>query len=144
MSLARSGSPAGSLAGSRRPGNGSRSAPPATSPGWSPPPSRGRSRPPRIHPATRTFQALRIAVNEELKSLRIALERIPTRLAADGRLAVIAFHSLEDRLVKEAFRNAQVWEPLTRGPVEAGDDEVLRNSRSRSAKLRVARVIRAT
>ena len=100
--------------------------------------------PPRIHPATRTFQALRIAVNEELKSLRIALERIPTRLAADGRLAVIAFHSLEDRLVKEAFRNAQVWEPLTRGPVEAGDDEVLRNSRSRSAKLRVARVIRAT
>jgi 16S rRNA (cytosine1402-N4)-methyltransferase len=100
--------------------------------------------PPRIHPATRTFQALRIAVNEELKSLRIALERIPTRLATDGRLAVIAFHSLEDRLVKEAFRNAQVWEPLTRGPVEAGDDEVLRNSRSRSAKLRVARVIRAT
>ena len=100
--------------------------------------------PPRIHPATRTFQALRIAVNEELKSLRIALERIPTRLAADGRLAVIAFHSLEDRLVKEAFRNSQVWEPLTRGPVEAGDDEVLRNSRSRSAKLRVARVIRAT
>ena len=100
--------------------------------------------PPRIHPATRTFQALRIAVNEELKSLRIALERIPTRLAADGRLAVIAFHSLEDRLVKEAFRNAQVWEPLTRGPVETGDDEVLRNSRSRSAKLRVARVIRAT
>ena len=69
---------------------------------------------------------------------------IATRLAADGRLAVIAFHSLEDRLVKEAFRNAQVWEPLTRGPVEAGDDEVLRNSRSRSAKLRVARVIRAT
>ena len=57
---------------------------------------------------------------------------------------MIAFHSLEDRLVKEAFRNAQVWEPLTRGPVEAGDDEVLRNSRSRSAKLRVARVIRAT
>jgi 16S rRNA (cytosine1402-N4)-methyltransferase len=97
--------------------------------------------PPRIHPATRTFQALRIAVNEELKSLRIALERIPARLAADGRLAVIAFHSLEDRLVKEAFRNRQVWEPLTHGPVEATDDEVARNSRSRSAKLRVARVL---
>ncbi len=97
--------------------------------------------PPRIHPATRTFQALRIAVNEELKSLRIALERIPTRLAPGGRVAVISFHSLEDRLAKEAFRNRQVWEPLTRGPVEAGDDELARNPRSRSAKLRVAQVI---
>ena len=94
--------------------------------------------PPRIHPATRTFQALRIAVNEELKSLRIALDRIPQRLAAEGRLAVISFHSLEDRLVKEAFRNRQTWTPLTRGPVEAGEAEVARNPRSRSAKLRVA------
>ncbi len=97
--------------------------------------------PPRIHPATRSFQALRIAVNEELKSLRIALERIPDRLASDGRLAVISFHSLEDRLVKQAFRNKQIWEPLTRGPVEASAEEVARNSRSRSAKLRVARVL---
>ena len=94
--------------------------------------------PPRIHPATRTFQALRIAVNQELKSLRIALERIPTRLAPGGRLVVISFHSLEDRLVKEAFRNRQVWESLTRSPVEASSDEVLRNPRSRSAKLRAA------
>jgi 16S rRNA (cytosine1402-N4)-methyltransferase len=101
-----------------------------------------RQKPPqRIHPATRTFQALRIAVNQELKSLRIALERIPTRLAPGGRLAVIAFHSLEDRLVKEAFRNRQVWESLTRSPVEATDDEVARNPRSRSAKLRVARLL---
>jgi 16S rRNA (cytosine1402-N4)-methyltransferase len=100
--------------------------------------------PPRIHPATRTFQALRIAVNEELKSLRIALERIPTRLAPGGRLAVIAFHSLEDRLAKEAFRNRQVWEPLTKGPIEASDDEVAQNPRSRSAKLRVARTAQAT
>jgi len=97
--------------------------------------------PPRIHPATRTFQALRIAVNQELKSLRIALERIPTRLAPGGRLAVISFHSLEDRLAKEAFRNRQVWENLTKSPVEAGNEEVLRNPRSRSAKLRVGQRI---
>lgn len=94
--------------------------------------------PPRIHPATRTFQALRIAVNEELKSLRISLERIPTRLVPGGRLAVISFHSLEDRLVKQAFRNAQVWECITRSPIEASNDEILRNPRSRSAKLRAA------
>lgn len=97
--------------------------------------------PQRIHPATRTFQALRIAVNQELKSLRIALERIPTRLTPGGRLGVISFHSLEDRLVKEAFRNRQVWDALTRSPVEAGPDEVARNPRSRSAKLRVAATV---
>jgi len=96
--------------------------------------------PPRIHPATRTFQALRIAVNQELKSLRIALERIPTRLEAGGRLAVISFHSLEDRLVKQAFRSPQIWDSLTRSPVEASEEETLRNPRSRSAKLRVAQL----
>ena len=94
--------------------------------------------PSRIHPATRTFQALRIAVNQELKSLRIALERIPQRLVPGGRLAVISFHSLEDRLAKQAFRNRQVWECLTKSPVEAGPEEVAANPRSRSAKLRVA------
>ncbi|MBM4022439.1 MAG: 16S rRNA (cytosine(1402)-N(4))-methyltransferase RsmH [Planctomycetes bacterium] len=102
-----------------------------------------QQQPPRIHPATRTFQALRIAVNEELKSLRIALERIPQRLAAEGRLAVISFHSLEDRLVKEAFRNRQRWEPITTGIVEASAGEVDVNPRSRSAKLRVARITAA-
>ncbi|MFM9194261.1 MAG: 16S rRNA (cytosine(1402)-N(4))-methyltransferase RsmH [Planctomycetia bacterium] len=96
--------------------------------------------PPRIHPATRTFQALRIAVNQELKSLRIALERIPKRLAPAGRLVVISFHSLEDRLVKQAFRSPQIWECLTRSPVEASADELLRNPRSRSAKLRAAQL----
>jgi 16S rRNA (cytosine1402-N4)-methyltransferase len=97
--------------------------------------------PQRIDPATRTFQALRIAVNQELKSLRIALERIPIRLSAGGRLVVISFHSLEDRLVKQAFRSPQVWECLTRSPLEASEDEVRRNPRSRSAKLRAARTV---
>ncbi|RLS34255.1 MAG: 16S rRNA (cytosine(1402)-N(4))-methyltransferase RsmH [Planctomycetota bacterium] len=95
--------------------------------------------PPRIHPATRTFQALRIAVNEELKSLQIALERTPTRLVPGGRMVVISFHSLEDRLVKQAFRNTQVWECLTRSPVDASEEETSRNPRSRSAHLRAAR-----
>ena len=95
-------------------------------------------RPERIDAATRTFQALRIAVNEELKSLEIALRRYPEVLRPGGKLAVISFHSLEDRRVKEAFRDDPRWEALTRKPVRPTEAEMARNPRSRSAKLRVA------
>ncbi len=93
----------------------------------------------RIDPATRTFQALRIAVNDELGILERALARLPACLNSDGRLLVISFHSLEDRLVKYAFRQDPRVEVVTRRPVQASDAEVNRNSRSRSAKMRVAR-----
>jgi 16S rRNA (cytosine1402-N4)-methyltransferase len=92
-----------------------------------------------IDPATRTFQALRIAVNRELESLEKALARIPDRLKPGGRLAIISFHSLEDRLVKNAFRDDPRLENLTRKPIVAGEAELAANPRSRSAKLRVAR-----
>ena len=97
-----------------------------------------RSRGHKIDPATRTFQALRIAVNGELDSLEQALSQLPDCLAPGGRLAIISFHSLEDRLVKHAFRNDPRLEVLTRRPVRPGDTELERNPRSRSAKLRVA------
>jgi len=97
-----------------------------------------RGRTERIDPATRTFQALRIAVNDELKSLEIALRRIPRCLRPQGRLAIISFHSLEDRRVKEAFRDDPRYETLTRKPVRPSEAEVAANPRSRSAKLRVA------
>jgi 16S rRNA (cytosine1402-N4)-methyltransferase len=92
----------------------------------------------RIDPATRTFQALRIAVNDELKSLEIALRRLPDCLRPGARLAVISFHSLEDRRVKEAFRHDPRLQVLTRKPVGAGAAEADRNPGARSAKLRVA------
>jgi 16S rRNA (cytosine1402-N4)-methyltransferase len=92
----------------------------------------------RIDPATRTFQALRIAVNDELKSLNIGLRRIPDCLKPGARMVVISFHSLEDRPVKEAFREDPRLEVLTKKPITAGPEELARNSRSRSAKLRVA------
>ena len=96
-------------------------------------------RPRRIHPATRTFQALRIAVNDELGSLEAALPQGAELLAPGGRFGVIAFHSLEDRLVKRAFRrmSGTGWQALTRKPVRPGFDEVHSNPRARSAKLRV-------
>jgi 16S rRNA (cytosine1402-N4)-methyltransferase len=97
-----------------------------------------RSRGHDIDPATRTFQALRIAVNGELDNLKLALRRLPDRLKPGGRLAIISFHSLEDRLVKEAFRDDPRLTAVTRKPLQAGEAEVSRNPRARSAKLRVA------
>jgi 16S rRNA (cytosine1402-N4)-methyltransferase len=98
-----------------------------------------RHRPHRIHPATRTFQALRIAVNDELGSLEAALPQAASLLAPRGRFGVIAFHSLEDRRVKHAFRgwSRSGWRLLTPKPVRPTADEIQVNPRARSAKLRV-------
>jgi 16S rRNA (cytosine1402-N4)-methyltransferase len=93
----------------------------------------------RIHPATRTFQALRIYVNRELEEIEALLKAAPGLLKPGGRLVLISFHSLEDRLVKDALREGAttgVWEILTRKPVTASDEEMERNPRARSAKLR--------
>nr|C6DZJ8.1 RecName: Full=Ribosomal RNA small subunit methyltransferase H; AltName: Full=16S rRNA m(4)C1402 methyltransferase; AltName: Full=rRNA (cytosine-N(4)-)-methyltransferase RsmH [Geobacter sp. M21] len=113
----------------------------------------------RLHPATRTFQALRIAVNEELKSLEEGLQGLLSLLKQGGRGAVISFHSLEDRIVKEGFRAAATgctcpkelpicvcgrvprFKLVTRKPITAGESEVAANPRSRSAKLRVVEKI---
>jgi 16S rRNA (cytosine1402-N4)-methyltransferase len=98
----------------------------------------GRSRRPGLDAATKTFQALRIHVNRELEGLGAALERIAGVLAPAGRLAVIAFHSLEDREVKQTFRalGSRGFRILTRKPQVPGDEETARNPRARSAKLR--------
>jgi 16S rRNA (cytosine1402-N4)-methyltransferase len=115
-----------------------------------------RSGKPGIHPATRTFQALRIAVNDELRALQVVLPRAVEALQPGGKLAVISFHSLEDRIVKQYFRRESTdcvcppkqpvctcghkasIEEVTRRPVEAGENEIKNNPRARSAKLRVA------
>lgn len=91
-----------------------------------------------IDPATRVFQALRIAVNDELGSLDRLLAALPAVVRPGGRAGVISFHSLEDRRVKHAFRDRDVWDARTKKPVEASDSEAAANPRSRSAKLRVA------
>jgi 16S rRNA (cytosine1402-N4)-methyltransferase len=95
----------------------------------------------RIHPATRTFQALRIYVNRELDEIRALLEAAPLLLKPSARLVVISFHSLEDRIAKDSLREGArqgIWGILTKKPVTAGDEETERNPRSRSAKLRAA------
>ncbi len=94
--------------------------------------------PRRIHPATRTFQALRIAVNRELDNLKHALDVLPDCLCEGGRLCIISFHSLEDRLVKFAFRDDPRLQPITKKPLTADEEEIKLNPRARSAKLRVA------
>ena len=118
-----------------------------------------RNKPSRIHPATRTFQALRIAVNQELKALEAFLPTALDALNPGGRLAVIAFHSLEDRIVKQFFRkeskdcicpteipqcvcgHKKQLKEINRRPIRPEDKEILENPRSRSAKLRVAEKI---
>ncbi|HSG45732.1 MAG TPA: 16S rRNA (cytosine(1402)-N(4))-methyltransferase RsmH [Anaerolineales bacterium] len=113
----------------------------------------------KVHPATRTFQALRIAVNEELSSIKEVLPQAVTSLRSGGSLAVISFHSLEDRIVKEFFREQskdlvnppyeQIYETerkaiikeVNRKPITPSDEEIKHNSRARSAKLRIAEKI---
>jgi len=95
----------------------------------------------RIHPATRTFQAIRIFVNRELDDVKALLTSAPTALKREGRLVVISFHSLEDRIVKDAMRDGAhhgLYQLLTKKPVTASEEEIERNPRSRSAKLRAA------
>jgi 16S rRNA (cytosine1402-N4)-methyltransferase len=116
----------------------------------------------RTHPATRAFQAIRMAVNEELESLAAALAAVPAVLKPGGRLLVITFHSLEDRMVKRFLRHRSTafidepgwpaprpnpdfqFERLARKAILPGDDEISRNPRARSAKLRVARLLDPT
>lgn len=100
-----------------------------------------RTKQQKIDPATKTFQALRIAVNEELKWLKSAMNRLPDLLAPGGRIAVISFHSLEDRIVKQVLNQNNDLEVLTKKPTQASEAELEANPRSRSAKLRVAKRI---
>ncbi|NEQ74991.1 MAG: 16S rRNA (cytosine(1402)-N(4))-methyltransferase RsmH [Okeania sp. SIO2C9] len=95
----------------------------------------------RIHPATRVFQALRIQVNQELTALETFLENAPNWLKPGGRIGIISFHSLEDRLVKHSLRGSSLLQVLTKKPIQAQDNEITLNPRARSAKLRLAEKI---
>lgn len=101
-------------------------------------PERSRRGKPKIHPATQAFQAIRIAVNDELGNVRETLPQAVRLLRPGGRLGVISFHSLEDRIVKRFFEEDPSLEILTPKPVMAGEEELAANPRARSAKLRVA------
>ncbi len=98
----------------------------------------GKYRHGRIHPATRTFQALRIEVNQELKSLEKFIDQAPVWLKPGGKIGIISFHSLEDRIVKHRFRGNELLDVITKKPITAQRDEQRENPRSRSAKLRFA------
>jgi 16S rRNA (cytosine1402-N4)-methyltransferase len=101
----------------------------------------GQKRKSRIHPATRTFQALRIAVNNELGNLEELLGSVPELLKRKGRVAVISYHSLEDRTVKNNFRENErkgIYRIVTKKPIVPGREEIAENPRARSAKLRIA------
>jgi len=98
----------------------------------------------RIHPATRIFQALRIYANHELENVRLVLGRLRDILKPEGRLAIISFHSLEDKIIKQEFRELAkkgMLEIMTKKPIQASDEEISQNPRSRSAKLRAARIV---
>jgi len=98
----------------------------------------------KLHPATLTFQALRIWVNDELGEIQSLLKSAESLLKPNGRVVLISFHSLEDRLVKDSFREAAkrgVLEILTKKPIFAKEQEALRNPRARSAKLRAAQKV---
>ena len=102
-----------------------------------------RSKNHSIDPATRTFQAIRIAVNDELKYLKETMNRLPKFLNLEGRAVIISFHSLEDRIVKRGINGNEMFEAINRKPIMASEEELDANSRSRSAKLRVAKRIEA-
>ncbi len=97
-----------------------------------------RFHPKKIHPATKTFQALRIAVNREFENLKKVLDEAPDCLKPGGRILIISFHSLEDRLVKQGFRDDERLEVLTKKPIRPSAAETAINPRARSAKLRIA------
>lgn len=103
-----------------------------------------RSKNHSIDPATRTFQALRIAVNDELKWVQVALNRLPEVLKVGGRLAVISFHSLEDRIVKNTFREHDLLNVVSRKAIKPTEQEIAENPRSRSARLRIAERVETT
>lgn len=96
----------------------------------------------KIHPATRTFQAIRIFVNGELDNLKMFLDNAPKVLLSGGRIAIITYHSLEDRLVKQAFKNNEYLQIVNKHVIKPSEEEIKENRRARSAKLRVAEKIK--